>query len=293
MEHPMDFDTLRDFNLIAAHGGLGAASRASGRPKATLSRRVAELERQLEVRLIERGDRGLRLTEEGRLLHERTSGPLAEVAEAAEAIVSGAATPRGVLRVSAPLVFAHIALVEVALHYAAAYPQVRLEIVAEDRRVDPVEDGYDVVLRIDPSPDERLVGRKLMSDQRVVVAAPSVPFPAEEAGARRVRGVMLATTAASTAWRTRLTGGEVVTLVPEAALRFSSLFMARDAAIGGAGVALLPKMLVAADIAAGRLALWGISADPAVEIWALHSARRLASAKVRAFIALLETQLSS
>ncbi len=99
----MDLQALTDFNLVAAHGGFGRASRASGRAKATLSRRVAELEQSLGVRLIERGSQSLRLTDEGRALHERTSGPLSDIAEAGEAVVLGASTPRGRLRVSAPV----------------------------------------------------------------------------------------------------------------------------------------------------------------------------------------------
>jgi DNA-binding transcriptional LysR family regulator len=75
----MDVDALADFNAVAQHHGFGPASRALGRPKATLSRRVAQLEESLGVRLVERGARRLRLTEEGLALHERTLGLLAEI----------------------------------------------------------------------------------------------------------------------------------------------------------------------------------------------------------------------
>ena len=97
----MDLRALTDFNLVATHGGFGRASRHSRRAKATLSRRVAELEQSLGARLIERGGQTLRLTEEGRILHEHTQGLLSEIAEAGEAIALGASTPRGRLRVSA------------------------------------------------------------------------------------------------------------------------------------------------------------------------------------------------
>ena len=168
----MDLQTLADFNLVAAHGGFGRASRASGRAKATLSRRVAELEQSLGVRLIERGSQSLRLTEEGMALHERTHGPLSEIAEASEAVVLGASTPRGRLRVSAPVVIAHVALGRIGARFAHAYPEVQLEIVADDRQVDPVEDGFDLVIRVDPAPDDRLVGRRFLYDERLIVAHP-------------------------------------------------------------------------------------------------------------------------
>ena len=85
----MDLLALADFNLVARHGGFGRAARATGRPKATLSRRVAELEASLDLRLFERGGRILRLTQEGRALSERTSALLSELDEAAAAIASG------------------------------------------------------------------------------------------------------------------------------------------------------------------------------------------------------------
>jgi DNA-binding transcriptional LysR family regulator len=71
-------------------------------------------------------------------------------------------------------------------------------------------------------------------------------------------------------------------------LRFSSLMLVRDAVLAGAGAALLPKMLVADDISAGRLAQWGVQDGSAVEIWALHNSRRLVGAKIRAFLDILD-----
>lgn len=286
----MDLQALSDFNLVAAHGGFGRASRASGRPKATLSRRVAELEQSLGVRLIERGSQSLRLTDEGRALHERTDGPLSEIAEAGEAVVLGASTPRGRLRVSAPVVFAHVALGRIGARFALAYPEVELEIVAEDRKVDPVEDGYDLIIRIDPSPDERLVGRRFLNDERLIVAPPGMrrPTPTTDREELDVKAVLLSASSQTTVWRLGSETGQEVVLKPQPVLRLSSLLMVRDAVLAGAGIALLPKLLVADDIAAGRLAYWGTLAGPLVEIWALQSSRRLIGAKVRAFLDVLE-----
>lgn len=287
----MDLQALTDFNLVATHGGFGRASRASGRSKATLSRRVAVLEQSLGARLIERGPRNLRLTDEGRALHERTDGLLSEIAEAGETVALGASTPKGRLRVSAPMVFAHIALARIGARFALAYPGVQLEIVAEDRKVDPVEDGYDLVIRIDPSPDERLIGRRFLNDQRLVVAPPEMVRPTPGAGGEEcaVKAVVLSAAPPASLWRTEFPIGKAVLLRPEPILRFSSLMMVRDAVLAGAGAALLPKLLVNDDIGAGRLACWGVDAGPPVEIWALQSSRRLVGAKVRAFLGVIET----
>ncbi|WP_158813376.1 LysR family transcriptional regulator [Methylocapsa sp. S129] len=287
----MDLQALADFNLVAAHNGFGRASRLSGRSKATLSRRVAELEQSLGVRLIERGAQTLRLTEEGRTLHERTQGPLTEVAEAGEAVVLGASTPRGRLRVSAPVVFAHVALGRIGARFALAYPEVQLEIVADDRKVDPVEDGYDLIIRIDPSPDDRLVGRRFLNDERLIVAAPHVPRPAAATNGSPetlVKAVLLSAAPPDVVWRLRTGTKDILVLRPQPVLRLSSLLMVREAVLAGAGAALLPKLLVADDLTAGRLVLWGAHDAPSVEIWALQSSRRLIGAKVRAFLDVME-----
>jgi DNA-binding transcriptional LysR family regulator len=101
LEQTTDLVALADFNLVARHGGFGKAVRATGRPKATPSRRVAELEAALDLRLFECGARNLKLTEEGRTLFEQTAALLTELDETASAIASAAEKPRGRLRISA------------------------------------------------------------------------------------------------------------------------------------------------------------------------------------------------
>jgi DNA-binding transcriptional LysR family regulator len=281
----MDLLALADFNLVASHGGFGKASRASGRPKATLSRRVMELEESLGVRLLERGARSLRLTEEGSTLHARTEGLLNEVAEVGEAIAGGLARPRGRLRVSAPLLFAHMALGRIAAGFIAAYPKVRLEITADDRFVDPVEEGYDVVIRVNPSPHQDLVGRCFLRDQPLIVAPSSLARPSRDKNPDApvpVRAVLLSSAPESAIWR--CSDGQA--LAPDPVLRLSSLVMVHDAVRAGAGAALLPPSIVKDDLASGRLVAWGKS-DRAVAMWALHTSRRLASSKVSAFVQFL------
>src|SRR5687767_14990297 len=135
----MDLNALADFALVATSGGLGKASRTSGKSKATLSRRIADLEEQLGIRLIERSARGLKLTEAGALLLARAEGPLAEVAEAMAAAKEGVSTPRGRLRVAAPVLFSQLAMGRIGAEFCAAYPDVTIEVIAEDRVVDLVE----------------------------------------------------------------------------------------------------------------------------------------------------------
>lgn len=292
----MNLAALADFNAVAGHKGFGPASRAVGRPKATLSRHVAELEMELGVRLVERGSRALRLTEEGHALHERTRGLLAEIDEAGEAVAARAPAPRGKLRISAPMVYGHVVLSRIAARYALAYPQVELEIVAEDRIVDPVQDGFDLVIRINPPQDVLLVGRCIAKDRRVLVASPRLAIPVDVSSDASINAdkplslpaVLLGNASIDADWPIEMNDGTRRTFAPAPVLRMSSLLMVREAVLDGAGVALLPNLLVEPDVQAGRLVQLGTDAGPAVEIWALYSSRRLLSAKVRAFIDLLQ-----
>jgi DNA-binding transcriptional LysR family regulator len=281
----MDLLAIADFNLVASHGGVGRASRATGRPKATLSRRVVELEESLGVRLFERGKRDLRLTEEGRALHERTTGLLSEIAQVTEDIASRTARPRGRLRVSASTLFSSLAMGRIATGFAAAYPEVQLEVVIEDRSVDLVEEGYDLVIRINPRPDETLVGKRFLRDELLMVAAPDFPRPPRKGkGAGLVRAVTLDTLHRGFNWQIENRAGSL-TFTPEVVLRLGLLTVVRDAVVDGVGAALLPHSLVAGDIAEGRLVSWGRVSGSNTEIWVLYSSRRLLSSKIAAFVA--------
>lgn len=275
----MNLNALIDFTLVATNEGLGKASRASGISKATLSRRIADLEEQLGVRLIERSARGLKLTEAGELLLSRAEGPLAEVAEAMAAAKEGVSTPRGRLRVAAPVLFSQLAMGGIGAAFCAAYPDVTIEVIAEDRVVDLVEEQFDVAIRINPSPDSSLVGRCFAKDRLVVVAAPGLPRPAPGA-IRSVPGIVVPSFE-PTRWT--LDGGNLI-LEPIPRLRFSSFLMIRDAAIAGGGAALIPQSIAWSQLASGELVQWGTVSGKEAELWVLHTSRRLAAPKVRAFV---------
>lgn len=276
----MDLLALADFNLVARHGSFGEAARATGRPKATLSRRVSELEDSLDLRLFERGSRGLKLTQEGRALYERTGALLAEIAESATAIASGSERPRGRLRISAPVLFSQIAMGKLVATFALKYPEVQLEVTTEDRGVDMIEEGYDLVIRVNPNRDESLIGRVFLRDRLVVVAAPSLARPADNA---IVPAVLRREGDQRASWEvTGPTGTSHISIKPVALL--SSLIMVRDTVRLGVGAACLPVSLVSQDLAAGTLVHWGDVEGPDIALWALYPSRRLLSARVSAFL---------
>ncbi|WP_175902592.1 LysR family transcriptional regulator [Burkholderia seminalis] len=276
----MDLLALADFNLVARHGSFGEAARVAGRPKATLSRRVAELENSLSLRLFERGSRGVKLTHEGRALYERTGTLLAELADSASAIASGSERPRGRLRISAPMLFSQFAMGKLVATFALQYPDVRLEVTTEDRPVDMIEEGYDLVIRVNPDPDESLIGRVFLRDRLVVVAKPELARPIGDTPAP---AVVRGGDDRRTAWDvTGPAGTSRIAIEPVA--RLSSLVMVRDTVRLGLGAACLPVSLVSGDLAAGTLVSWGDVPGPDIALWALYPSRRLLSVRVSAFL---------
>jgi DNA-binding transcriptional LysR family regulator len=285
----MSLDDLSDFLLVATHEGFAQASRASGRPKASLSRKVMELEASLGVRLFERGARAVRLTEEGALLLERTSGPMREIAETAGLLRDGRTQPHGLLRVSAPTLFGQMMMGTLAARFALAYPDVRLAITLEDRQVDLVNEGYDLVIRVNPEPSSELVGRCFARDQVLIVSTPELKKRFSRTGMKSGRPLPVITRTPTASRGTWSIAGTVRKEIPVRTVLNLPLFtMIRDAALTGLGAASLPSLIVADDLAVGRLVSWGAASDRPSELWALHTSRRLPSARVKAFMSFLE-----
>lgn len=278
----MRLDDLADFVLVASRGGFAQASRASGRPKASLSRNVMDLETSLGVRLFERGARAVHLTSEGEMLLKCTSGPLSEIAEVADQLRDGRAQAQGRLRINIPSLFGLMLMGRLAAEFKEACPEVTLDVTMEDREVDLVSEGYDVVIRANPKPDSELVGSCFLREQLLVVAAPSLserpPVPVVVRNSTRNPGV----------WT--IAGSTRRSFATQAVLELPAFTMIRDAVLTGIGAATLPRMLVEPDLLTGRLVNWGPVSGPPAEIWALHTSRRFASAKVKAFMQFLKTR---
>ena len=144
-----------------------------------------------------------------------------------------------------------------------------------------------IAIRVDPKPDDRLIGRVFFKDERVVVARPDIPKP--DSGDASFPAVGLSRYSVYTTWPLR----DGVVLTPKPQLCFSSSLMVREAVLAGAGAALLPRLSVIKDLEEKRLALWGVLDRDPVEIWRLHSSRRLVSAKVQAFFQKLDAHFAT
>ena len=280
MEHAW-LNGIEDFLAVASQDGLNAASRATGTPKATLSRRIRDLEAALGTRLLERGDRRLRLTEEGRYLLERAAPLLAELQDVREAVSGRGSRPSGPLRINVPTLFAQTRWSAFAADFITRYPEVTLHVDTADNYVDPVRDGYDLVVRVNPKPDSGLVGKCFLQTETVVAASPGLTPPAHKAD--KVPAVVLAALAGLSQW-TAIVGAGEIQITPRPVIVCSSMMLVYQAVMRGAGCAMLPLWLIEDDLKAGRLNLWGEVPNGRREAWVLHTSRRLTSPKVRVFV---------
>jgi DNA-binding transcriptional LysR family regulator len=170
-----DLNDLYYFAKVVEAGGFAAAGRLLGIPKSRLSRRIAELEERLGARLLQRTTRQLNLTAVGERYLRHCQAMLLEAEMADEAVASMSSEPRGRLRVSCPVGLAHEILPGVISNFLAKFPQVQLEMMLLNRRVDLINEGIDVALRVRDLGDEDplLVTRRLRQAQVALVASPA------------------------------------------------------------------------------------------------------------------------
>jgi DNA-binding transcriptional LysR family regulator len=173
---------------------------------------------------------------------------------------------------------------KLAAGFVLDYPEVRLEVTPEDRAVDMIEEGYDLVIRVNPRPDESLIGRAFLHDRLVVVAAPALVRPSDGSA---VRAVVRGSADPSGGWTVITTSGPS-TIAVDPILSLSSMVMIRDAVRQGIGAARLPLSLVSHDLAAGRLVAWADVDEPETSLWTLYPSTRLLSARVSAFLTYLK-----
>ena len=167
----MDLNEMLVFARVVQAGSFTAAAAGLRMPKSTVSRKVAELEERLDARLLNRTTRKLSLTDVGRTYYDHCARIVGEVEDAERAVSSLQESPRGLLRVTAPLNMSFLA--PIVSDYLARYPEVQLEFFATTRRVDLVEERFDVGIRAGPLADSTLIARSLGTAAWFLVATPA------------------------------------------------------------------------------------------------------------------------
>jgi len=254
-----DLNDLFAFAKVVQHGGFSAAARALHVTKSSLSKRVARLEERFGIRLIERSTRGLRITPVGRAVHEQCESMIAAAEAAAVVAAEAIALPRGTVRVACPPGLLPNILMPTLSGFMAAYPEVRLALAVSNRRVDLVEEGFDVAIRVRErlDTDRDLMVQRLGVSRRILVADPAhlsrrAPVCAV---ADLPDGPLLAgrDEVINERWTLWHEDGEETFVDFAPRLAFSDLQILLEAALDGTGIALLPAIYAREALAAGRL----------------------------------------
>jgi DNA-binding transcriptional LysR family regulator len=279
--------SMRVFCLVAELKSFATAAQRLRISPAMASKHVRQLEKRLGTRLLNRTSRRVSLSESGAIYFEQARQMLDSLDEVEAAVSHATVVPRGTLRLTAPVWMANTIFVSVLADYQARYPEVRLDIDLSGRLVNLVEEGFDLALRATGAPDEALIARPITGVPFYMVAAPAF---LKRAG----RPKTLADLSGQALLHYALYPGESFSFEGEQGpetvklnpvLRSGNETLLHMAALEGMGLAFLPKWLVTADIAAGRLE--HVMPGHIVfvgKLFAVYPSRKYLSAKVRTFI---------
>jgi DNA-binding transcriptional LysR family regulator len=255
---PGELSSFALFAAVVRHRSFTGAAREAGLVKSAVSKRITWLEARLGVRLLHRTTRQLVLTDEGARFYQHCAALVAAAEAAVESAAGADDSLRGVIRVSAPVVFAERHLTRALAAFLTERPAIEVQLTVDDRLVDVIGGGFDLAIRIGRLAPTSLVARKLAADRLVVCASPDYlarrgtpAHPGDLAHHSCLRYALVDTAAE---WRFRGPHGPFV-LPAQGPLIASSGAILREAAIAGLGLAVLPLHMIASDVADGRLDL--------------------------------------
>ncbi|MEH8662042.1 LysR family transcriptional regulator [Klebsiella quasipneumoniae subsp. similipneumoniae] len=286
-----DLNDFAWFVQVVDHGGFAAAGRALDQPKSKLSRRIAQLEERLGVRLIQRTTRQFAVTEVGQTFYQHCKAMLIEAEAAQQAVDTLRAEPRGSVRITCPVTLLHVHIGPMLARFMARYPGVTLHLEATNRRVDVVGEGIDVAIRVRPRPieDSDLVmrvladrGHRLVASQELISRLGRPQAPSELSA---WPGLSLGANKHQHKWQ--LTGPEgaraEVYFTPR--MVTTDMLALREAAMAGVGVVQLPLLMVRDQLASGELEVVLDEWQPRREvIHAVFASRRGLLPSVRALV---------
>ena len=289
---------LNVFRHAVELGSFAATSRHLGLSPAAVSKNISELEAHLAVRLFNRTTRRMSLTEAGALYYERIVRVLDNLAEADDTLRATQETPRGLLRVSAPMTLTLLCLSTVVPKFLTRYPDVSLDLQLDDRYVNIVEQGFDLALRgSDNLEDSSLIARKLMDLRHVVCGAPSyleqygMPGSPEELANHSC--IQFTPSGHANTW-TFKKGDRSVTVPIKGRYKVNSSLAIRDALRSGFGLSLTPWIYVKEDLKEGRLQTVLAEWSPnEATVYAVYPSKRYLTSKVRVFLDFLIEEMGT
>lgn len=252
----MDLNDIVVFTKVVETKSFTGAADALGLPKSTVSRKLAQLEERLGVRLVQRTTRKLALTEIGEAYYERCARIVADVMSAEQLVTDMQATPRGRLRVTSSVDFATKWFGDIIASFLEKYPDINIELEATDRIVDLIEDGFDLAVRFGPMPESTLIARRLCTVTLVLCASPAylarcgTPKTIEDLDGHD--HVLFTPTSRNQTW-TLVNGDGAHEFGRPARFASNNFGAALTSALAGSGIALISDFMVGELFNSGRL----------------------------------------
>jgi DNA-binding transcriptional LysR family regulator len=292
-----DLNDVAVFARVVEAGSFTGAARLLGIPKTTVSRRIAELESKVGIRLLQRTTRSLSMTDAGRLYYEESSRGLRAIEDANLRLADARAEPSGTICVSAPVAFGSFFLADTVFDFLAAYPKARVELRLTDDKLNLIEDGIDLAFRTGTLADSTLVARKLGSTHRIMCASPAYlelrGVPATVDDLSRHDCVIAGHSVAGAQWALEGPRGPE-TISVSGRIAANTMQLAFRAAIAGYGIALLPAATVVAATNEGRLQrVLKEYASAIGGFYAVYPSSRHLSPAVKAFVDLAAKRIGT
>ncbi|WP_272993910.1 LysR family transcriptional regulator [Porticoccus hydrocarbonoclasticus] len=293
-------DSLSDiavFIQVVDSGSFTAAAERLSLSKSVISKYVTRLEDRLGARLLNRTTRKLSLTEVGRAFYERSERGLQEIAEAEAEVSRLQGEPRGTLRINAPMSFGVLHIAPVLSEFLERYPQLTVDMNLDDRKVDVIEGGFDVSVRISDLGDSSLVARRIGPCRHVVVASPAylkrygIPRTPEDLEDHNVITYQYKDSAKE--WEFRLPGQKPSMVSVSGSIQMNNSLALREALLNDAGITRTPTFVVGRDIQEGRLQSVLTNYElPEISIYLVFPQRKYLSPKVRVFVEFMREYIS-
>lgn len=293
-----DLNDLKFFAAVVEHRGFSAAGRALGVPKSRLSKRVAQLEERLGVRLLQRTTRRFAVTGIGERFYVHCRAVLEEAQAAQDAVDELRAEPRGSVRVSCPVSLVQTILAHLLPDFLLAYPKVQVRLLASNRRVDVINEGFDIAIRVRNKldADAQLVLRSFGQSRVLLVASPAFldaqGRPQQPADLERLPLLSMLEHDGAQIVELSDADGSQVQVEMQARIACGEFALLHEAALRGVGIALLPEFVCAPAISRGELEVvldaWSM---PQGTMHFIYPSRRGQLPGVRAFVDFLAERL--
>ena len=293
-----DFNDYYWFALVVEHNGFSATERATGVAKSTLSRRIQHLEETLGVRLIQRTSRQFAVTDVGMSVYRHAQAMRMEIQAAQDAVNHLSATPRGIIRVSVPVSIAQQELAQVLPKFVKTYPDIQIQLMVTNRRIDIINEGIDIALRVRSQLDQDnlLIIRRFGQIRHFLVASKAYikqhGEPQTLAQITQHATLSMNEDEAHQYWELTDNSSDIQRVKINPRVMASNLSMLVQLTVQGAGIALLPESICAEQVHNGQLKVilpaWNI---PEGTFHAIYPSRRGLLPAIRTFIDYLVAEL--